>query len=311
MSALRFDSWWDRCDRAPLRLGLAAIAALQWALEASQLAWQIHDHAHYREGGALAQALARIPGAAWMLWALATIGLVQLARDRRPVFAGAWALTCFAVLSAWQTQVFGSPSRNAFFPGAALLGWVLGQLWVAAPHDDENRGLRERMGEAGAIACIAAAYVGSATSKLWVGGLAWADGAMLRALVIKQAPLASWDWLVAIREAIAGSPSLGRALGLATLVIEGGGWLLLLGRGLRTAWALAIVGLHLSITLLCTMPYLEPMALLGLLALPWPRWLHRRGDDDDRGSAQPLPAVSVLLAMVGLAWLLAPWGWRG
>lgn len=311
MIAVGHDSWWDHRDRAPLRIGLATIAALQWALEASQLAWQIHDRAHYREGGALAQTLARVPGAAWLLWALATVGLVQLARDRQPVRAGAFALACFALASAWQTQVFGSPSRNAFFPGAALLGWVLGQLWIGERPSAANRGLRERMGEAGAIACIAAAYVGSCTSKLMVGGLAWADGDMLRALVIKQAPLAGWDWLVAIRDGIAGSPQLGQLLAIATLVIEGGAWVLLLGRGLRTAWALAIIGLHLSITLLCTMPYLEPIALLGLLALPWPRWLHREGADDDSGTVRPLPAASVLLAMIGIAWLLAPWGWRG
>lgn len=305
-------SWWDGHDRAPLRIGVCVMVALQWLLETTQLAAQSRDLAHYRSGGVLAQTMVRIPGAAWLLLALACVGLVAIARDRRPVQWGVWTLAVLALASAWQTQVFGSPSRNAFFPGAALLGWTLGQAW-ASEHGPQPRAVRERFAEWGALACIAAAYVGSCASKLIATLGGWASGTQVRALVVRQQAVADWSWLLELRTAIVESPALGSAAAIATLVVEGGGVLLLFGPRLRTAWALAIIGLHTAILLLCTMPYLEPMLLLGLLAMPWPQLLRRRHGVTPTPDRLPWPArtLSVMLVGVVLAWWLAPLGWRG
>lgn len=317
-------SFWDGASRAPLRIGIASIAAIELFVESAQIDWQSRDPQRYPPQGALAETLATIPGAAFLLWGAIALGLVALARDRRPITGGLWAIGWAMLQSEWQTQIFGSPSRNAFFPGAVILGWVLGQAWARAIARDAgttaSRAFRERLGEAGALACLAAAYVGSCISKLSSAGLSWADGAQIRALVLQQRPVASWDWLVAYRDAIVEVPAMAVAAAAITLVIEGGAFLLLFGPRLRLVWAAAILGLHANIILLCTMPYLEPMALLLLMAPPWPRLVAARREVDD---AAPVPSrlaarrlaprrmVAMLAGIVLLAWLLAPWGWTG
>lgn len=326
-----WSSWWDGRSRAPLRIGLPAIMGIEQLVEAWQVAAQAADPTRFPPSGALSQALAGVPGAAWGIYAMIVLGLVAVARDRSPVRAGLWALAWAALLSEWQTQIFGSPSRNAFFPGAALLGWVLGQAWASAvlerggaagPDPARHRELRERLGEAGALGCIAAAYVGSCTSKLLAAGTSWADATQVRALILWQEPLADWSWLHAWRDAIVHDPALGRAAAIATLVIEGGALLLLFGPRLRLLWSALLLGLHASITLLCTMPYLEPVALLAVLVVPWARLFgvqplaHARDADGPAGGdalerpALPLAMAVALGCVVLLAWALAPFGWR-
>lgn len=315
-------SWWDGRSRATLRIGLPVIMALEQLVEAFQVAAQAADPTRFPPSGALARALGTMPGAAWGIYAMIGLGLLLVARDRAPVRAGLWALAWATLLSEWQTQIFGSPSRNAFFPGAALLGWVLGQAWAGAVLEREatarseparHRALRERLGEAGALGCVAAAYVGSCSSKLLATGASWADASQVRALILWQEPLADWAWLHAWRDAIVLDPSLARAAAISTLVIEGGALLLLFGPRLRLVWAALIVGLHASITLLCTMPYLEPVVLLGLLVVPWAR---TRAPDGSAGGepldrpALPIAIAAALGCLVVLAWAVAPFGWR-
>ncbi len=327
-------SWWDGRSRAALRIGLPAIMAVEQLVEAWQVAAQAADPERFPPSGALSRALASTPEAAWGIYAMIVLGLVFVARDRAPVKAGLWALGWAALLSEWQTQIFGSPSRNAFFPGAALLGWLLGQLWAttvlervqgatAHAHPSRHRDFRERLGEAGALGCIAAAYVGSCASKLLAAGASWADASQVRALLLWQEPLADWPWLLAWRDAIVEDPSLARAAAIATLAIEGGALLLLFGPRLRLFWTAMLGGLHVTITLLCTMPYLEPMALLLLLAVPWPaaaadahgvQAAARTGaaaapDALDRPTL-PMPMAVALACVVLWAWAIAPLGWR-
>jgi hypothetical protein len=79
------------------------------------------------------------------------------------------------------------------------------------------------------------------------------------------------------------------------------------------------------------MPYLEPMPLLVLLTVPWPRLLgaqplaHSRAVSSSNGPPDGEPtredpldrptlpaAMAVVLACVVLfAWAVAPFGWRG
>ena len=308
-------SYWDGRSRAPLRIGIAAIAAVVLFVESWQIDWQARDPIRFPPSGVLAETLATIPGAAWILYALVLVGLVALALDRRPIAAGLWAIAWAALQSEWQTQIFGSPSRNAFFPGAVLLGWVLGQAWARlVAHESgtsTSRAFRERLAEAGALACIAAAYVGSCLSKLLAAGLAWADGTSVRALVLWQQPLADWAWLAAYRQTILDVPALASVASIVTLAIEGGAFLLLFGPRLRMLWAALIVGLHLNITLLCTMPYLEPMALLALFVVPWPGLRALAEPPAPEQPAIPRRVKAMLVAVVVLAWLLQPWGWRG
>lgn len=314
-------SYWDGYSRAPLRIGVVGIAALELFVECYQVAWQSGDPARYPPSGALSRVLAGVPGGAWMIFAMILVGLVAVARDRSPVAGGLWALGWAMLLSEWQTQIFGSPSRNAFFPGAALLGWVLGQLWAGfiVERDDgqRRRELRERLGEAGVLGCLAAAYVGSCLSKLLSAGAQWSSASQVRALVLWQEPLADWSWLLAYRSALLEDPSLARIAAITTLVVEGGAFLLLLGPRVRLVWSVLILGLHTNIILLCTMPYLEPMALLLVLVVPWPRIMgattHAHPQEPEAGDrpALPWPMAIALGCVMLFAWAVAPWGWRG
>ena len=209
-----------------------------------------------------------------------------------------------AVLSEWQTQIFGSPSRNAFFPGAVLLGWVLGEVWAA--NVGKERGLRERLAEAGALGCLAAAYVGSALSKLLSTGIAWADGAQVRALVLQQQPLLRWGPVLSVRASIIENQDTAIAASVATLVVEGGAFLLLFGPRLRLAWGALLLGLHASIALLNTMPYVGASLLLALLCIPWTR----RSEAEHLAARLPMPVAVLLVCIVVAAWALTPLGWR-
>lgn len=307
---------YDGHDRAPLRVGLAVIAGVVFLAETRTVVQMLEDP-HFRA----AYAVPTSPALAWGLFALVVLGLVLHALDRWALAAGAVALGGMTGISLWQTSLFGSPSRNSFFPGAMLFGWVLGQLWAHLLAGDDARGaggrpLRERLAEAGAVGCLAAAYVGSASSKLLKTGLAWVNPDQLRWLLLAQEPLARWSWLTAYRNAILENPSLASALALLTLIVEGGAVVLLFGPRLRLFWGVLILGLHLNILLLCTMPYLEPMTLVLLFAIPWPTLLRRPRLDDPVGERRPellktdLPdRVWLALSAVVIAGWLLPGGW--
>jgi hypothetical protein len=288
-------------------VGIVIIMGLSQAAEAFQVSWQARDPGRYPPSGELSRRLADVPGAAWILLAMVLLGLLAVARDRRTITGGLWALGWAAILSEWQTQIFGSPSRNAFFPGAVLFGWTLGQIWAASLHVTASRVLREKLAEAGALGCLAAAYVGSALSKLLASGSSWADGAQVRALVLQQQPLADWTWLAVLRNAIIEHHELAVAASIATLVAEAGAFLLLFRPRLRMVWAILLLGLHLAITLLNSMPYVGASLLLALFCLPW----RSGGAPGPEAQERRLPLhVLVLLAcIVVAAWALSPIGW--
>ncbi|MGH1340225.1 MAG: hypothetical protein ACRBN8_01640 [Nannocystales bacterium] len=301
-------SVWDGASRAPLRLGLVVIVGLSQATEAFQVNWQAQDPERYPPTGDLSRWLADVVGAPWALLALVCAGLIGVVRDRRPIVGGLWALAWAAVLSEWQTQIFGSPSRNAFFPGAMLFGWTLGQIWAASSRTSASQACRERLSEAGALGCLAAAYVGSALSKLMATGSSWADGAQVRALVLQQQPLADWGWLASVRHALIEEPELAVVVSVATLVIEGGAFLLLFGRRLRVLWGVLLLGLHTAIALINTMPYVGASLLVLLFCMPW-RHVPAPADDEPTGTLLPPHVVVLLLCIVVAAWALAPLGW--
>ncbi|MRG97648.1 hypothetical protein [Polyangium spumosum] len=319
--SLAYGSPWDGYSRAPLRIGLAAIAGLVFLGEAWSVARMASDPHFAPKSPGVLQFLPNTPALAWALFGLAAVGLLFVALGRWTIAAGLWAITWMAVLSQWQIELFGTPSRNCFFPGAMLFGWVLGAVWarvVAGPiaETPEGRPFRESLAEAGAMACIAAGYVGSALSKLFASGFGWVNPSQIRWLVLSQEPLAAWPWLLSYRQALVESPDLARLSALLTLVIEGGSFVLLFGARWRLAWAWVICALHVNIILLCTMPYFEPMSLLLLFALPFPRIFGRPRIEDPLLERRPafgkaiIPdAMWILLCvLIVLAWI-APVGW--
>jgi len=315
-SLFAYSSPYDGYSRAACRVGLASIAWLVFLGEAYSVASMVGD-THFSPRLSLPAS----PAAAWGLFLLITLGLVGLALDRFPIASGVWALAWMSALSQWQIALFGSPSRNSFFPGAAIFGWVLGLAWARIRGgkpalQKEGRHFREALAEAGAVAGIAAAYVGSASSKLLASGFGWANANQVRYLILSQEPLAQASWILSYRQAILNSPTLGFVSAAATLLIEGGGFLLLCSPRLRLLWSALIWGLHLNILVLCTMPYLEPMALVAVFSVPWPRLFRRPRVVDPFSVEKPevyknrIPdGVWILLtSIIVLAWVL-PIGW--
>lgn len=307
---------YDGYNRATLRVGLSLVAAVVFFFEVWSVAGMLQD-AHFHVSSS-------VPSAPWMAWSLALVvlgGLALVALDRWVILAGSAVLLAMLGISLWQISLFGSPSRNSFFPGAVLFGWIAGQAWArilggAGAAGPEGRAFRERFAEAGAMGCLAAAYVGSACSKLIASGVGWVNHHQLRWLILAQEPIASWHWLLAYRNTILESPTFASFLAFLTLVVEGGGFFFLLGPRLRFLWGLAILGLHLHILLLCTMPYFEPVALVLIFTIPWPALLRRPPVVDSFSERHPGllrvdipdPVWILLSAIIVLGWLL-PRGW--
>ena len=316
-----YGSPYDGYSRTPLRVGLAVIAGIVFLGEAYTVADMTRD-SHYAQAAGPLHLLPNSPASAWFLFALIVAGLFFFAMDRRSTIAGTWTLAWMSVLSFWQRELFGTPSRNSFFPGVMLLGWVLGLVWariVAGKEADQPKGrvFRERLAEAGAMACIAAGYTSSTLSKLFAAGFDWINPHQVRWLVLAQEPLGQWSWLVAYRNLVLDNPSVAWFSAFMTIVVEGGGFFLVLGPRFRLLWTAMIWALHINIILLCVMPYLEPMALLLVFAVPWPRIFRRPRLEDPLLAERPelmkpdIPDAMwlILSAIVVLSWAL-PVGWR-
>ncbi|MBV1862565.1 MAG: hypothetical protein KUG77_29350, partial [Nannocystaceae bacterium] len=135
-----------------------------------------------------------------------------------------------------------------------------------------------------------------------------ADGAQVRALVLQQQPLGDWAWLVSVRHTLIETPELAVAASVATLVIEGGAFLLLFGPRLRLLWGTLLVGLHVAITLINTMPYVGAALLVVLFCVPW-RAGAAPASDDLQERLLPGQVLVLLLCIVVAAWALTPLGW--
>lgn len=303
--------------RKPVRVGLAVLVGLQYLTELDTLADMSDRPAFSRRHDLLTRLVPPSTPVLAVLSAAVLVGLVLFARDRRPVRGGLLALGAMAFVAQWNMEIFGSPSHNAYYTAGMLLGWVGGMLYarelaVDAKAPPPDRAFEDELGEAGSVALVAALYCGSAFTKLLHSGLAWAHADTLQSLILAQHGIADLDWVHAYRNYLVDHPSVTALFSAATLVIEGGAFMMLVSRRWRVAWGLLILGLHTNIIVLCWMPYFEPMIFVLLVAVPWPTRLRRRSDPDRSAwLARPVPrrvliALAVLLA---LAWTL-PVGWR-
>ena len=318
---LDYVSPYDGFSRTPLRVGFALLCGLIFFGETHSVASMARD-GHYTLPAGSLDVLPSNPAFAWCIFAFILGGLGAIALDKRSLPAGIWALCWMSVLSYWKRELAGTPSRNSFFPGVMLLGWVLGLAWaraVAGAEADkpEGRAFRERLAEAGAMACIAAGYTSSALSKLLASGFDWINPHQVRWLILSQEPLGHWSWLTSYRNLVLENPSVAWFSAFMTIVIEGGGFFLLFGPRLRLLWTGMIWALHLNIIFLCVMPYVEPMSLLLLFSVPWPRIFKRPRVEDPLAARAPdilrpdMPDKMwiLLTAIIVLCWVL-PIGWR-
>src|SRR5262249_1922893 len=96
------------------------------------------------------------------------------------LWAGMLPLGVLTLFSTVHAQLFGSPWRHLFYSGLCLSGWLLGlavSRRAGSPQD-------ESYARMGSIALLGAAYFNAGISKLVYGGLEWASGSPIQAVII-------------------------------------------------------------------------------------------------------------------------------
>lgn len=217
-----------------------------------------------------------VPGIAIALVAAAF--LAAFARGRSPLATGLAALAALAVLESVAAAFSFGHQRVHFASGATLAGWLVGLAFARAATQAESgdhgavveRG--DAFAEAGAIAGLAATYVDSGLSKLLNGGLAWADASSVQTAILTQhavddsSPLGRYSAFVVEHRGAA------FALASATLVLELGAFLMIVGPRIRAAWAVLLVGFHVNVSLVTqTIFYVQACVLLLAFAFPLDR----------------------------------------
>jgi hypothetical protein len=202
--------------------------------------------------------LSRPPAAAIVLFA-GIAGAVAFARRPGRLWEGGLALGALILSNTAHTQLLGTPSRNFFYSGACLSGWMLGLAAArrrGAP-EDESYALT------GAVALLGAVYLNAGLSKLVFGGIGWVRGVSLQSLIIGL-DNADPGFLGALHARILGSPAAIFFFSTAAVGLELSGPLMLAGPRVRRFVAFGLLVMHASIFLLTRIGYWE--ALVFLLA---------------------------------------------
>jgi hypothetical protein len=263
------------------RLVLAMVAALDVIALAGH-AYREGVAATHREGGSpsmlVASALTSAPG----LVVVAALGLVALyffARRRAAVTPGLVALAALATLDTAQAVLSSAHSRIFFASGAALAGWLVGLAFArqlrgaSGPSADDSD---EALAGAGAIAALAATYVNAGLSKVVRAGFLWADATSVQVAILVNHPVDDPTPLASYARFVVENRAAAHALSAATLAIELGAFVLVLGPRARMLWASLIVAFHLNVALLAqNIFYVQTCVLLLTFCFPWEKL--RRG----------------------------------
>jgi hypothetical protein len=188
------------------------------------------------------------------------------ARAVGPVFAV--ALLAVATLDSSWGQIFHTENLMvlhvailAFAPGVAdvlAVGRRPATATAAASEPSGRYGWPVRL--CGIVVVIA--YMTAGLAKLRYSGLGWASGRALRNLVAydnlrkqllgdRYSPVGAW---------LVGHGWAFRPLAVATLAVELGAWVVLLGRGWRTAWVLAAWSFHVGVLVLMAIVFAYPLS---------------------------------------------------
>lgn len=312
---------WGWSDRRPQRIAIAAAATL----DACWLGWMTrfdapNDWSHADPGpvfGGLATALWLHAGVV----VAAVVALWTFAFGRRPVLHGGIALALLFLL--YETNAFqtGFLVPEMHVAGSALLGWIVGR-GVAAGLDpravgghgtpaDLARGsdvARDRLAEAGAVAGVVANYAVAALSKWLAAGWDW-DGRIIRRLLFAFRRVDDTGPIALLGDAVRTHAWLPDALAGATLLIQSAAVLLLAGPRLRVAVALLLAAMHVSMTLTARVIDPQLLTLVGVLCLPWPRWLGRTVPGPAGIEVTPARARRTWFLAVGVAATLGTLAW--
>lgn len=256
---------------APLRVALGVLAAVTTALLG----------AHVATGGPAPEHPDAIAAVRWLAGSPAAIAVglgaaaafAAFAAGRRVVASGAAGVAAAWALVEAESAQLGGPMHHWMHPSIAVFGWTLGAALARLGGPGEARRSEDALGETGALALVASTYVCAACSKLLHGGSVAADATTLRTLVLAHHAIDDHGALGAYARAVVEAPLAAWALGIATVALQLGAPLLLVGTVPRALAALGLVAFHANVVALLGIGYLPSMATLLALGLPWPRWL--------------------------------------
>jgi hypothetical protein len=198
--------------------------------------------------------------------AVGGVALLGFALRRWPIACGLAALACLSALVQLHVQAMGGPMRHEYAVGVALLGWLCGLLYAR----DAGVHAAEELAETGAVAALSATYVAAGISKLVKGHLVWAESATLRAMLAAHRPIDDASLFGAYAQKIIADGALAEALAWATLAVQLGAWMLLVGRRSRIVWGTLLLIFHLHVAYLTGIYYWGAIWLLFVYSYPWP-----------------------------------------
>ncbi len=219
--------------------------------------------------------------------------------------AGFVALAGLKICGETFERVFAVHHQDFYQGGIMLLGAVVGETYarmvgVRAEADDEQRLETRRFGMTGTVAMLGASYMAAGTSKLLGGGVSWATSSAVRLMILSHSDVEGGLIATAIPNWAADSPYLCIALEFGTLIVQLGGFMLIVGPRARRLWAALIVAFHAGIYVTSHILFLSPMLFAAVVAIPWSRIL---GIDHSNlpGELEQQRPASRQLALVALA----------
>lgn len=193
--------------------------------------------------------LTRTPAAvvATLVYAAAVVAFLRGSRGAAAIVVTLLALGTHLQECQWpgDAGVNGSP----ILPGAAVAAWAIAGSAEAA------------------CGIVGAVYLLAGTSKILASGLAWAGGANLAIHIVSHA-YEGLPALLPFRLAIADSPALCSAFGVATLILECGAVVFVVPAA-RKPMAVVLSAMHIGIGLLMGLHHYEFVFLV--LGLAWYR----------------------------------------
>jgi hypothetical protein len=236
---------------------------------------------------ALFSARSLLPSHTALFAAPALLSLVLFAR--RPA-QSLWGWISLISVGVLVESMSDGPMRFLFFSGTALLGWLFGLACARWQRVDDA----EALAESGALATLAAAYLGALLDKLATPG--WTDG--LRPILASQHVWGHARALDAITAFILAHEGVARALAIFTLVAQASAVLLpFSGRG-KTLSAILLLAFHGGIWLLTPIAFPQAMILVGAFGF-------RKSETPMVASPPSRRAIAAVALVVVAAWL--PW----
>lgn len=316
-------SVWGWHDRRPLRMAIAAAATFDALWLGWMTRYDVPNDWQHADPGPIFGGLAHAPVLHALVVAATVVALWIFALGKRPVLQGSIALGLLFLV--YETNAFqtGFIMPEMHVAATALLGWVVGSALAAAldplPQDDQATSgqlaqwrwvARDRLAESLAVTGLVANYAMSAFSKWMAAGWQW-DGRIIRRLLFAFRHVDDTSWMAQLADWLRLHPWLPEVLALGTLLIQSGAPLLLAGPRWRMGLGLALVAMHITMTLTTGVFDPQLVVIVGALCLPWPQWMGRtqqgpKGLRIDPDRVRPIVTKACVTAAVlaTAAWVL-------